>query len=259
MIGEDFYFRGHYLSDFNLMMASPDKEEVSGLNREVLKGTTTIYKYEAAHFGAKYSDVLTVPFFIVKNECEDNNLRFSQNELRAVSRWLTDSHLPEQLTVSFENSNPIEYFGIFTEITPFIVDGLNGLYLTFTCTSPFAFEENYQKFTVTEQNEDISFECTSDENTYIYPVVIIEPAVSGVYSIYNQSDGKTMQFTLNSPYRTFAIDCKLKRIIADGQVLSPSDIGWNMEDIVDYNNVGTGTVELYWLRFKPLINYVVIN
>lgn len=267
MIGEDFTFGGNSLSDFSLVMANPEKEEVSGLNREVLKGATTIYKYEAIHFGSKYSDVLTVPFFIIKDDCVDDNPKFTQDELRRVSSWLTYSKTPQTLTVSFDNSMPIELYGIFTEITPYIVDGLNGLYLTFTCTSPFALEENSLQFTNTESNYKRIFNCTTDEDTFVYPIIKIKPSTSGTFSICNQRENKTMSLTLDSTSAEYEIDCKRKRIVkrvtlggtVTTTVLYMSDVGWTMSNIVDFNSVATGTVTLYWLRFSPGDNPLVIN
>ena len=259
MIGVDFTFGEHSLSDFGFVMANPEQDENTGLGREVLKGSTTLTKYEPIVYGAKYSDILNLPFLIIKDDCENTNVRVSQDELRELNTWLTYSHLPQQLTVSFEESSPIEYYGIFTEITPYVIDGLNGLYLTFTCTSPFAYEQNKLSFVNSTSNYEKTFDCSSDENTYIYPIVKIHPDSTGVYSICNENENKTMQLKLSASYSEYIIDCKLKRIIADGNVLSMSDVEWDIDDIVDFNNVATGTVTMYWLRFTPGINPLTFN
>ena len=257
MIGSDFSFGGHNLSDYGFVMANPDKEDSTGLNRDVLKGTTTIYKYEAIHYGSKYNDVLTIPFFIIKDDCTSESVKISQTELRQINSWLTFSNRPELLTVSFDTSNPINFYGIFTEITPYVIDGLNGLYITFTCTSPFATGNYHHSFTLSNEYsnyKEMVFPGLSDENTYIYPVIRLNSSTSCVCKISRlNSTGKSaldeMEFTLE-PGKDYLIDCSLKRITIDGKACAMADVGLDDVDIVDYNNVATGTVKLHWLRLE---------
>ena len=68
-----------------------------------------------------------------------------------------------------------------------------------------------------------------------------------------------MSLSLSKKYNEVIIDCKLKRIIADGVPLSLSDVGWNIKQINDFNNVNTGIYKMYWLRLMPERNYVDIS
>ena len=135
MVGDNFYYCNHKLSDFGLVMMKPESEDETGLNREILKGSTTIYKKEAICYGVNYTDVLTVHLFVVKDDEIFDEKTFSIDEIRKIERWLTHSSKSEILKLEFIENPSIEYHGTFTEISPFVVNGFNGLYLTFTWSS----------------------------------------------------------------------------------------------------------------------------
>ncbi len=102
--------------------------------------------------------------------------------------------------------------------------------------------------------------CDTDEiEEYIYPLIQFYPNSAGKISFKNNNDdGRTMSLSLSKKYNEVIIDCKLKRIIADGVPLSLSDVGWNRKQINDFNNVNTGIYKMYWLRLMPERNYVDI-
>jgi phage-related protein len=264
MVGDNFSYCNHRLSDFGLVMMKPETEDEIGLNREILKGSTTIHRKEPIVYGVNYTDVLIIHLFIVKDDEVYDDKTFSVSETREIESWLTNNTKPEILKIEFNENPSIEYHGVFTEISPFIVNGLNGLYLTFTCTSPFAYETNSIYFVNSAENYKKNFNCTSDDNDYVYPIIKIKPSQTGTFSIKNVDENKTMQFKLNSSYDEYVIDCKLKRIIADGNVLSMGDVEWTITNVVSNNSgssndFGLGTISLYWLRFLPGVNHLVFN
>ena len=267
MVGEDFTYGNYSLSDFDLIMIQPENEDTSGLNREIIKGSTTIERYEANHYGAKYSEVFTPNFFVIKNPCNSDSDYLSDDELRDVYSWLTYCKLPSSLFVEFEENSTKEFVGLFTEIVPYVVNGVNGLKLVFTCNSPFGYEDNSLVFNNNISDYSKIFNCTSDENTYIYPIIRIKPAISGDsadYSIENQDEGKTMEFTLSSSYVEYVFDCKYKRIFAydsnnNETTLSLSDVEMVVTEDTDFSNYVTNLCSMYWLRFSPGVNHLLIN
>lgn len=261
MIGKDFEFCDKKLSDFQMMMANTDEEDSSGLTREILKGGMTMFKKTPNHFGAKYTDVITLNFFIVKNECAADNkvlksYKLNDTEYRKINAWLSSNQTPKPLKVITNNGDIIEYYGIFTSITPYIFNGVNGLKMIFTCDSPFGYDT--QKFGVNSNSSETpikyQFYNDTDEDDYVYPIISIKPSESGTYAISNVTEGKTMSLELSNEYSEYIIDCGLNRILADGNVLTLADVGWNIQSIVDFNEVNTGMFTAYWLRLLPREN-----
>lgn len=253
MIGYDFEYCGKYLRDFGFIMAKPDTEDEFGLNREIIKGTITPNKNSIPHFGVKYSDVLTLNIFIIKNVIEDKkNVVVSFDELRDLQAWLTSTKLPSSLKVESYDGNIIEYNGIFTSVSPFYNNKLNGLKLTFSCDSQYGYENQSMKISNASSSVTKTFYCSSDElNECVYPTITILPKSSETFKIENLTDGGIMALDIPDKFEEIMIDCKLRRIIADGKNVSLSDVGWNITPISDQNEVNTGTFKIYWLGLKP--------
>ena len=261
MVGQDFIFNNKRLIDFGFVMAkSNDNTSNSGLTREINKGTVTSERSQTNHFGTTYTDVITLPFFIVKNSCDTSlGNTITPFELRKIQSWLTYSQLPQTLKVEDKNGEMIEYCGIFTDISPYEYQGLNGLYLTFTCDSPFAYSSKEIKIDC-KGNISVEkniFNDTDEFSEYVYPTIIFNPSTNGEIQITNNNDNnKYMKMRFASYYNEIIIDCRLKRIIADGKVLSLNDVGFNISEITDYNNVNTGIFTMYWLRLVKGQNIV---
>jgi len=263
MVGKDFLFKNKHLMDFGFVMAKPNEDDITGLNRTVLKGTTNANRNKAIHYGTAYEDVLSLPLFIVKFNCEyDVDDEISPFELRKIQSWLTSSKLPESLFMIAQDGTMIEYKGIFTEISPYSCNGLNGLYLKFECDSPFVYDTKTVKISADEARDGITkrMYCDTDElEEPIYPYIKYYPNYNGDVSFKNNNDdGNIMEFTFSEKYDEVIIDCELKRIIADGKPLPLSDVCTNLIPITDYNGVNTGIYKTYWLKLLPERNYVDI-
>lgn len=263
MTGQDFIFGGKHLRDFGFIMAKPSEEDSSGLNREVLKGTTNSCRSKAIHYGTVYGGVITLPFLIIKFDYNNpHETDISAFELRRLQSWLTFSQMPQPLYLISENGGGMEYHGIFTDISPFAFHGLHGLSLRFTCDSPFAYDTKRIRVNASSSAGVLAKQiyCDTDENgEFIYPTIQYIPKSAGTISFTNQDDGGgSMSFTLSKKYDEVIIDCGLKRILADGMPLSLSDVGWNKTHVTDYNNVNTGVYKMYWLRLLPKINHIDI-
>lgn len=263
MVGQDFLFDNKHLRDFGFVMAQPSDDDESGLNREILKGTTNMYRSQAVHYGTKYTDVVTLPLFIIKFNCDYNDTQISLFELRKLQAWLTSSKLPQSLYIINKEGVMIEYHGIFTEISPYSYNGLNGINLKFTCDSPFGYDTKIVKIQSEDAKKGITKRmfCDTDEmEEFIYPLIRYMPNTAGKISFKNNNDnGNIMSLTIPKIYKEVVIDCKLKRIVADNIPLSLSDVGWNIKQINDFNNINSGIYKMYWLRLIPERNYVDIS
>lgn len=263
MTGEDFLFNGRYLSEFGFVMAKPSTEDETGLNREILKGSTNLHRAKAVHYGAVYNSTITLPLFIVKNPCDSLGEKISPIELRRLQAWLTSSKFPKPLHLMTKTGHMIEYYGIFSEIFPYSYNGLNGLNIKFTCDSPFAYDTKKMKVIGNNNSNGIvkNIYCDTDElNDFIYPVIEFMPKNAGQILFKNQTDeNNIMTLNLSQKFSKVIIDCNLKRIMADGNHLSLDDVGWNIQHITDFNNVNTGVYKMYWFRLLPGKNIVNIT
>lgn len=263
MVGQDFMFGDKHLRDFGFIMVKSQNDDVSGLNREILKGTTNMYRTQAVHYGTVFSDVITLPLFIIKYNCDYEDYEVSQFELRKLQAWLTSSKLPQPLYMYTTEGQIIEYRGIFTDIAPYSIQGLNGFNIVFTCDSPFVYDTHTVNVSSDEAVNGVTkrMYCDTDETEeYIYPYIVYHPNSSSVVSFKNKNDNDNiMRFVLPKKYDEIIIDCKLKRIIGDGEPLSLKDLGLNIQQINDYNNVNTGLYSMYWLRLLPERNFIDIS
>ena len=200
MVGQDFLFDNKHLRDFGFVMAQPSDNDESGLNREILKGTTNMYRSQAVHYGTVYIDVITLPLFIVKFNCDYDDTQISLFELRKLQAWLTSSKLPQSLYIVSKEGIMIEYHGIFTEISPYSYKGLNGINLKFTCDSPFGYDTKKVKVHAVDAKNGITkrIYCDTDEiEEYIYPYIQFYPNSTGEISFNSIGEGKTMSLTLS--------------------------------------------------------------
>lgn len=263
MVGQDFLFGDKHLLDFGFVMAQPSDNDDSGLSREILKGSTNAYRSQAVHYGTAYNNVITLPMFIIKFHCDYNDSEISMFELRKIQAWLTSSKLPQSLYIVSKDGTMVEYHGIFTEVTPYVFCGLNGLYLKFVSDSPFAYDTKEVKVSADDAKKGIvkRMFCDTDElEELIYPLIQFMPNAAGTISFTNHNDNNnTMTFTIPKKYNKVIIDCKLKRIVADNIPLSLSDVGWNINLVTDFNDINTGIYRMYWLRLVPERNYVDIS
>lgn len=257
MIADDFIFNGKRLSDFGFIMAAPESDDTFGLSRELLKGSINPHRPEANHYGTQYSDTAILNFYVIDIDSDDEDTRITMPTIRGFQAWITATSVPSPLILEFDYGDSLIYNGVFTEVEPHIFNGLNGFNLVFTCNSPFAYKPQRKEFS---GSGTLSIDCDSDENMYVFPKLTFSNISSGEYSIINETDsGSEMRITLDSAYTEYILDCKLKRILADSEVLTLTDVGWNTENITDYNNVNTGIYKAYWLRFLPGINELTIT
>lgn len=298
MLGNDFTYGEYSLSDFDMKMYDPDDEQ-QFVRREIDKSEITSVRPMPNHYSTHYADVLELHFFIVKDTDEyltQEEMRMTANEVNNVRAWFESPKTPTMLSVESENENDntddmTYYFGIFTDVEPFIIgQECFGLYLTFTCNSPYGFSEikesTYTLGAVNILAEDgtnlldesdnaiigeggtgnFTYSNTSAEHKdYLRPIVKISSTstfgANEQIQIKNVTDGnKIMLLSLPKGKSYITIDCQKKKITDNnGKIIPLSDIGLTLPISDDYNFVSAELYTFYWLRLLSGTNNLNIS
>lgn len=235
----------------------------TGLERELIKGEVTKYRYRANHLGAKYSDVISFTINVMKDPCiyPQNELAFSTNEIRNVTSWLTSPATP-RLFHMYDNSNAmahdelLDYYGVFTNIDYHVINGkVYGLILTMTCDSPFAYTQEIVK--ELPANSTTTIKNNSDElESYIYPYIEIYPTANTDFTFQNVTDKKSITFTGLLKNNTVYMDCQsliLKQLAGNvSGVSGASQIGFTDLGVTDVGKI-------YWPRLVSGNNSIKIT
>lgn len=242
--GKSFTYNGMNTKvDFNMITAftgNGDDTMNLGLTREIVKGETTKFRPSANHLGTKYSDVLSFPITLIKNNTDNqNDMIITREELRKITAWLSSPQLPQLL--HFEDYNDtdehIDYFGLFTEITPFVSENkIYGVQLTFTASSQYGFTE--MKTFTCDPDSSVVIDNTSDEwEDCVYPVLQITPLETDTITISNETDNNSLKIKVNKG-NDLTIDCANLMITDKAGIVMLSDIGISVDDLDS----------LYWFR-----------
>ncbi len=279
MIGEDFLFNDKWLSNFKMMMCDPDDEQAF-VSREIDKANQTAVRSTVNHYTTHYSDVLVLHFFIIKDDCffhTQNELVLSADELNSLRSWLESPKKPCELYVQ-SNTNKLDvyYYGIFTDVQPFVVGGnCYGLKMTFTCNAPYGFSPLVDR-TLSVAGQDGTFNMrypnlSAEYNEYLRPKITITSQKGETFSgnekivITNVTDNNnSMSITLPAGKSKLIIDCN-KKVITDenGFLVSLSEIKFSPFNSSDnsgyYNIISAETGSIYWLRFLSGNNQLTVS
>ena len=250
---KDFYYNGKYASSLGVIAIRPTKDSGDfSLKRDLMQTEFSSYRNTVDIYDTKYNKPLTLSFFIIKDPCNNNSqaeMAFQKEDIRELNAWLTSTHTAKKLEL-FSDMN-IGYYGVFTDIEPYIYGDLFGVNATFTANAPFGFILNKEIINIEDDNEiEKTLVNISDElEDFVYPTITLTHNVVGDYSIQNMSDGENIfAFHLSEAYEKVVIDCHRQFIIADDKPLTLTDIGWEVNELFDWNNVGTNVYKLYWLK-----------
>lgn len=284
MLGNDFTYGAYKLSDFDMKIFDPENEQ-QFMGRDIDRAEITSIRAIPNHYSTHYSGVLTLNFLIIKDdgtELSQSERLMDGSDINTIRAWLESPKTPTLLVVEpfDENETAVNYFGLFTDVQPFIVaQQCYGLYLTFTCNSPYGFsdpkEGTYTLATINlleEGGDNLLDESevqilaedfyatgtfannSAEHNEYLKPIVTISSSgtfgTNETVSIKNVTDGnKTMLLSLPTGKSKLIVDCQ-KKIITDntGRLLSLSDIGLDNPITDDYNFISTELYAFYWLR-----------
>lgn len=218
-------------------------EEISsiplGLDREINRGESNVYRPRQNHFGATYASPLEFELSVIKNIEEDqNDMIFSRNDIRSIAAWLTSPLYPllfHMTDYEFDAylEEPIDYYVTFSSIENVVVNGgIVGLTIKATCDCPFGYSQEFSK--EIPANSGITITNTSDNyDGLIYPVIKINPADNGQIAISNDTEQKSITFKSKGANNTILIDCQRLEIkdsidslipLSDLEVSNPADI-----------------------------------
>lgn len=294
MVWDDFFYNNHWLSEFNCKIYDPEESQ-QFVSREIERGNITSLRSIPNHYSTRYTDVLTFHFLIIK---DNENVYYTQNEtklnadeINTIRSWLESPKKPEKLSSKTgENESVINYYGIFTSINPFLIgQECFGLYLTFTCNSPYGFS-NDEVITVdvtglpiySETNEELLEESgdviiaedtyatciiinnSAEQNEFIKPIITIisnSVFVGETIEIQNVSDNNNLM-RINLPYgkSSITIDCQKKKITDNnGEIVSLSEIGLTLPISDEYNYISAELYSFYWLQLPYGRNIINIR
>lgn len=266
MIGCDFKYNGHWLSDFNMIMCDPEDIQ-SFVNREVERGSQTSLRPVPNFYSVRYSDVLQLQFRIVKNDDIFHNqedLILTSEELDEIRSWLESPKKPCELFVQDESNNrETYYFGLVTSTSPYLIDQVcYGLTIGFTCNAPYGFSSPItQAINLSSGVTSYDFHfvnASSEKSESLKPLIRINAkdkfTLNDTITISNNSDTGTnhsIQYSFGdimTEKSQINIDCE-RQIITDenGQSIPLSALGVRFGTNY-YSVVSVQNIPIYWPR-----------
>jgi len=269
MVGNDFFYDGHWLSEFGMKIYDPEESQ-QFVGREIERSDITSIRPVPNHYSAHYSNTLELSCLIIKDEDEcrtKEEMKMEGMDISCVRLWLENPKIPTLFYMQVsEDVLTTNYFGLFTDIQPFMVSGdCYGLYLKFTCNAPYGFSNLIKKEFDINQNEISIFTFANyywDYGECIRPTIKITS--TNVFSsnesikIENLSDGsKYMLIKLPSGLSSIVIDCEKKKITDNnGNILPLSSIGLTIPISGDYNFISSDMYSFNWFKLLSTINKI---
>lgn len=265
LTAKGFVFNGENSDDYNLTIAwigSPNIDtSENGLNlslektKNKLNNTTNTYGIQ--------SENIVINFSITKKDFTE----ITRLESIQINEWLTSSSTPKFLAFNDDDSYPIHYYAVCTQIKDVVVgEKLVGKELKFETNSPFAFSKKVEKKFDVANSHIIHINNTSNaNNNIIYPKIILS-ASSPTIVIENVTDKKSV--TINTDNISTESD-GTKYIKLDSYTMSVTDknnkliplnkLGWNNVYRSYISAVNNYMTNIYWVRFIKGMNEIKIT
>ena len=215
-------------------------EELPGSSRETIKGETTLNRPVANEYYAKYSEVLSFEYALIK---EDESA-FTDEEQCIVEAWLTSPKQSQWIDFfDYYDESVGLYCGKFISTSwKLFCDGFAGVTFTFETNSNYAWRSFERKYSVSG-SDTIVIGVESDEyEEWVYPyLTIYATEETGIIQIKNTTDNNNIMSIKARKKLPMYFDCQYYRI-SDGTtsgIVSFKDLGWD--------DVGS----IYWLRLIP--------
>ena len=160
----------------------------------------------------KIKEPLTFEMEIVS---DTSNLAITDNQHRAITKWLFDRMQYHKLEIMSETYEDVYFNCTLTESKKYEYGvGLIGYYCTVTCDASWAWErEKTNSYTITSSPYSFNFINTSDDEDTMHPYVVITcGSTGGTISITNLEDvdddgvSNVIQFTGLSANEVITID-----------------------------------------------------
>lgn len=262
---KSFIYNGENSDDYNLTIAWIDSSDIdvseNGLNlslektKNKLSNTTNTYGTQ--------SENIVINFSVTKKDFTE----ITRLESIQINEWLTSSSTPKFLAFNDNDSYPLHYYGVCTQIEDVIVGGkLVGKELRFETNSPFAFSKKVEKKYDVIDSHVFRINNTSNAiNNIIYPKIIIS-ATSSTVVIENVTDKKSVTINTNDiPSESDGV----KYIKLNSYNMSATDennrlipiykLGWNNTYKSFISAINDYMTNVYWLRFIKGMNEIKIT
>lgn len=241
-----FEYNNSSTLDRNLILVDFDSRDSldSGLNREIIKGSTTSVRHTANHLGSKFTNVITFTKALVKSD----ETAFTRDELSSIAGWLTSPGYPKPLKVTYDNGDTVYYNGLFTGLQYKTAGcGVIGIIFTFTNNSPFCCIEETKTYQLTE-NGSIEFECHTDcHEDYCFPVVALKyNGTENTHAVITFTNDDISNSRHSVSYKClssleYMIENE-KRMISSAisDSLNYNEIGWNSDSDIGWLRLSSG-------------------
>lgn len=136
-----------------------------------------------------YKDNYVPQLSICKDPCGDESV-ITLDEMRALKRWLSPPSPRKLQVLNDQEYADIYWEGIFNVEEVFANGQRIGANLTFNTNRPFAMRTGTAIEGTAEANGTITIENTSDEETYLYPDMVITCVDAGDLTLTNAYDSR---------------------------------------------------------------------
>lgn len=245
-----------------------DSGEVNSfLSREAVASESYDGRYKRIH-NMKYTETFSPKFTFTKSNFGD----FSQDEVRATLKWLTQKDTTALLEVYYDDSNVVSWASIggFVELS--LRKLANNRTVAITATwdsiSPFAMSDLYTVTkTITEADNKITINIDTDDNKPVYPRVTIQTNGNNIKFINKHTDFfnasksyNSLELTNNASDETVTIDGANKIIKTSlTRRIFGDDFNWVWLELYDGKNEITVDrncdVKLEWREVRKVGEY----
>ena len=231
----DFEYAGKILSDFDSMVCSfgSSNSDETSLGSELTWNTVkNNHSYISSVVSTSYNDNYSIQISICKNICRNNDMTYSDLEIRNITKWLQRKNFYKFKPIYKDGEmQDVYYVGSFNLTAVMAGSSCIGFNLTFQSNSPFGFSEKQTfDFTNIASNQKISIESNSDEYDYIYPKIKIALHQDGKLILNNISFSDSMVIDNCKSGEILHLDGDTKTIVSSLGTLHPnlySDFNYN--------------------------------
>lgn len=239
----------HILNTSLYILKSNETSELDiGLDREEIKGDTTASRPIANDYATKYSSTIQFGILLVKSDCSDMTV----TEQRKIAKWLTSPNTYKKLEFIKDGKTAAFYvMAKCLSYRPFIVNGVNGINVTFTCDSPFMYQDVTQTYTV-KDGDIITFENNSDcEDDYSYPIWELNSEIKQniLLTLMNNYTNESVTFLLKQNDR-LEIDSNACTVRLASELVPIHKIGWESPEDICFPKLINGENQIS-ITIKP--------
>lgn len=262
---KSFVYNKKSSEDFNLLIAWTDDINVSenGLHID-LKKTPNKSKLNTNIYGVERNENIIFDFTIFhKDFSEIQRIQSIQ-----INEWLTSSSTPKLLMFNDNDSYPLHYYAICTNIDDIVIGGkLIGKHINFETNSSFSFSEKNLKTCVVNGSNQLSINNTT--NSYeiiIYPKIIIETTSASPIIIENITEKKSVTIKtdnitpMGNGNKFILLDSLNMSILDKENRLIPAyKIGWENNYKSYVSCIDRYINNIYWVRIIKGMNKLKVT